>query len=100
MANKNTYMYKVSMGNGDRIKEVAFCYARNARAARNGYKALFRDKKYDRFEVLMFGEADIKEYPDLFRPMPKEEADYIIRAALADAEAYAQRKPDPESENK
>ncbi len=105
MAIKNTYIYKVSMGNGEDIKEVVFCYARNAEAARDGYKTVFKEKKYDKFHVVMFGEADIRVHPERFMPMPKDEVDYVIKRKLAEADAYAQRKTQsiefiPESENK
>ena len=95
MASKCTYMYKCSMGYGNDIKEVAFCYARNKRSAREGYREIFKDKKYDKFEVVMFGEADINRHPERFMPMPKDEVDYVIRASLANAPFYAQRKATP-----
>ena len=92
MAEKNTYIYKVSMGKGNDVDEVAFCYARNKIAAREGYREIFRENKYDRFNVVMFGEADYKKHPEWFKPMPREEVDYVLRNKLADADAYAQRK--------
>ena len=103
MATKNVYMYRVSMGYGNNMKEVAFCYARNADAARAGMRELFGEKKYDKYDVVMFGEADIHKHPDRFMPMSKDEVDYIMKAELAKADAYAQRKEQsaefiPESE--
>ena len=104
MAIKCTYLYKVSMGNGDEVKEVVFCYARNKEAAKEGYKEIFKAKKYDKFDVVMFGEADIVRYPERFRVMPKDEVDYVIRTGLAQEAMYAQRKAKkdffPERESK
>ena len=91
---KATYMYRVTMGYGkDNPKEVAFCYARNSVAAREGMREILKDKKYDNFKIMMFGEADMKKHPDRFEAMPKDEVDYVINAQLAKANAYAQRKP-------
>ena len=106
MAGKNTYMYRVSMGYGkDNVKEVAFCYARNKECAITGMREIFKEKKYDRFDVVMFGEADIRKHPERFMVMPKDEVDYVLKQELAKADAYAQRKPEqtiefvPESES-
>ena len=92
MAGRNTYLYKISMGKNGQIKEIAFAYGRNKKAVIKGYQEIFKEKKYDKFDAVMFGEADIKRHPEYFMPMPKEEVEYIMQQELAKAQAYAQRK--------
>lgn len=95
MATKCTYMYRISMGYGNDIKEVVYAYGRNKQAVREGCRMIFKEKKYDKFDVVMFGEADYRKHPERFMPMPKDEVDYVIRANLGQADAYSQRKAEP-----
>ena len=105
MANKCTYMYKISMWRKNKIDQTIYAYARNKRAVIDNCKEIYKEKKYDKFDVVMFGEADFRRHPEHFEPMPQDEVDYVIKANLAKADAYSQRKTEepqvkfiPESE--
>ena len=91
---KTTYMYRVSMGRG-KIDEISYCYARNSKTAREAYRELNKDKKYDTFEITMFGEALFAKHPEPFSLMPSDEIAYITQQKLAQEQAYAQRKAQP-----
>ena len=92
MAKKTTYLYKVKMWRGSGLSMTDYCYARNAAAAVDGMKGIYRHEKYDHFETVCFAEADYELHPDLFAQITAEELKTIEKNKLATADKYARRK--------
>ena len=92
MAVKATYIYKVMMGHHGKIEKTCYCYARNATTAKAYYKEKMKDEKYDTFEVLAFGDADIKKHPGPIAEMPDDEVEHIEKRGLGKASRYSNRK--------
>lgn len=91
MAVKTTYIYKVKMWRGNDVPMTEYCYARNAKAAEEGYKVLYKQKRYDHFNSVCFAEADYKLHPDLFKPLTDGEAKTVIDGGFANADMYSRR---------
>ena len=90
MARRTTYIYKVIMGKNGIMKEIAHCYARNAKRAVEGMKELYKDQKYDNFKVVAFGEAEGHNAP--FEIMPPNEVATVLNNKLGEADKYSNRK--------
>lgn len=93
MAIRSVYMYKCSMGYNNNIDKVAYCYARNSKVAQQQFKELYKEKKYDTFNTVMFGEANIKVHQQPFEIMSEDEVKYILKSKIGQEPMYAQRKP-------
>lgn len=87
MAQKATYIYKVTLSNSTN-KMTAYCYARNKKTALEEYKKLYKSEKFDHFEAVDFAEADVKLHPEYFKPLTNDEIDMINKNNLAAAGAY------------
>ena len=92
MATKSTYIYKIMMGHNGAIERTEYCYARNSSTALYEYQQKFRDKKYDTFKAVVFGETNIKKHPGPFEEMPDDEVKIITERNIASAPAYSMRK--------
>lgn len=92
LAAKSTYIYKVMMGKHGDISETKYCYARNSDTAKKYYKQKFKDKNYDTFITVAFGDVDIKKYPEPISEMPDDEIKYIQSKNIGNAELYSNRK--------
>lgn len=92
MAQREVYIYRVEMGKNGVVAETAYCYARNAKRATEGFKALRQDKKYNMFKAVSFGDTDLKHHPLPFEEMPEDEVKVIKERGLGTAEKYSNRK--------
>ena len=86
-------MYKVEISNNRGDKRTEYCYARNAKAAVNGYKELLLPEKYDYYKTTVFGY--VKNHNGYFEPMANDEIVLIEKRGYASAGAYSNRRDTP-----
>ena len=91
MAIRRTYLYRIELGHKGKIETTEFCYARNAHAAKEYYKEKYRDKRYDFFNAVVFGTADIAKHPGQFEELPSDEVDWLKAHNIGFAERYSLR---------
>lgn len=94
MSSKVTYLYRVDCRKDGQLKEQRYCYARNAKVCKEYYKELFKEKKYNEFNAVAFGTADITRHPGPFEEMPQDEVDYIKKNGIGNGDAYSNRPND------
>lgn len=92
MAHKTTYVYKIIMSRGNSKPITDYCYARNKSAAIDGMKEIYKEKKFDHFNVVCFAEAEFSQHPNLFEKLSERDVAIVKNRHLADAEKYSRRK--------
>ena len=92
MAQKMVYIYRVEMGKNGSVMETAYCYARNAKSAVDGFKTTRKAEKYDMFKAVSFADSDLKHHPLPFEVMPEDEVKIIKERGLGTAEKYSNRR--------
>lgn len=80
------------MGKHGNIEETRYCYSRNSNTAKQYYKQKLKDKNYDTFITVAFGDVDIKKHPEPISEVPDDEVQYIQNKNLGTAELYSNRK--------
>lgn len=55
MAHKKTYIYRVLIGHDENIEVDIFMFARNSHVAKDYCKELYKDKKYNSYQVIKVG---------------------------------------------
>jgi len=92
MASKTTYIYRVEIGHNEKIEHTEYCYARNAKTAKEYYKEKYKENKYNIYNCVAFGDADSIKHPGPIEELPEDEVKYIRNNNLGTANAYSNRK--------
>ena len=87
MAEKKTYIYKVSMSRNNGPEKTVHLYARNAGIAVEFCKEAYKDKKYDAFKAVKKGESVLRETAFL-----TSEEERKLQSLQPEADAYAERR--------
>ena len=88
---KTTYIYRVELGHAGVFEVKEYCYARNKKVAEAYYKEKYRDRKFDSFRAIAFGDVDFARHPGPIEELPQDEVNYILSHNLGMAEAYSNR---------
>lgn len=95
---KTTFIYRIDLGKNNRILRTEYCYARNKKTAEAYYKDKYHSEKYDYFDAIAFGTADIRKHPGPIEELLQDEVDYIRKHDIGNGGPYPYRNTLPKGE--